>query len=219
MIEYAWPHPTPNFQTWYGTVMAASEYLASQMSSGARAQTWISQWRLVRLAPNMSADLTSVTVPLNELSMRECAAVLQTTIFEVGFKFRNLVPEWFRVYTPKVEVDTMRRVVEELQHILTVPLLEWRQAISGVQCRVVSPLNARNPNDHSEEMKPEDAEGGATGKLVCYALEESRSPSASQSCDFIAWGTRIEAPPTRPSTAVIHSVNEFADGLPDVNPR
>ncbi|OWZ06236.1 hypothetical protein PHMEG_00021540 [Phytophthora megakarya] len=85
MIEYAWPHPAPNFQVWYGTVMATSEYLASRMSSGTRAQTWISEWRLVKLAPNIATDLTSVTVPLNELSMRECAAVLQTIFFEVGF--------------------------------------------------------------------------------------------------------------------------------------
>ncbi|OWZ01161.1 hypothetical protein PHMEG_00027511 [Phytophthora megakarya] len=159
MIEYAWPHPAPNFQAWYGTVMATSEYLASRMSSGARAQTWISEWKLVRLAPNTSGDLTSVTVPLNELSMRECAAVLQPIFFEVGFKFRNLVPEWFRVSTSKTEVDTMRRVAEELQHLLTVELLEWQQVTSGVQCRVVSPLDACNRKDHSEEMKPEDAEG------------------------------------------------------------
>ncbi|OWZ22530.1 hypothetical protein PHMEG_0002756 [Phytophthora megakarya] len=37
MTEYAWPHPAPNFQAWYGTVMVTSEYLASRMSSGARA--------------------------------------------------------------------------------------------------------------------------------------------------------------------------------------
>ncbi|OWZ05478.1 LOW QUALITY PROTEIN: hypothetical protein PHMEG_00022429 [Phytophthora megakarya] len=159
MIEYAWPHPAPNFQAWYGTVMAMSEYLASRMSSGARAQSWIFEWRLVRLAPNMATDLTSVTVPLNELSMRECAAVLQTMFFEVGFKFRNLVPEWFRVSAPKAEVDVMRRVAEELQHFLTVELLEWQQVTSGAQCRVVSPLDARNLNDHLEEVKPEDAEG------------------------------------------------------------
>ncbi|OWZ10213.1 hypothetical protein PHMEG_00016976 [Phytophthora megakarya] len=159
MIEYAWPHPAHNFQAWYGTVMATSEYLASRISSGARAQTWISEWRLVRLAPNMATDFTSVTVPLNELSMRECAVVLQTMFFEVGFKFGNLVPEWFRVCAPKAEVDTMRRVTEELQHLLNVELLEWLQVISGVQCRVVPPLDVHNLNDHSEEMKPEYAEG------------------------------------------------------------
>ncbi|OWZ00119.1 hypothetical protein PHMEG_00028766 [Phytophthora megakarya] len=64
--------------------------------------------------------------------------------FEVGFKFRNLVPEWFRVSTPKAEVDMMRRVTEELQHLLTVGLLEWQQVTSGVQCRVVFPLDSRN---------------------------------------------------------------------------
>ncbi|OWZ12269.1 hypothetical protein PHMEG_00014602 [Phytophthora megakarya] len=159
MIEYAWLQPMPNIQAWYGTVMATSEYLASRMASGARAQTWISEWRLVRLASSMAVDFASVRVPLNELSMRECAAVLQTMFFEVGVKFRNLVPAWFRVCTPKAEVDTMGRVAEKLQHLLAVELLEWQQVISGVQCRVVSPLDARNLNGHSEEMKPEDAEG------------------------------------------------------------
>ncbi|OWY95532.1 hypothetical protein PHMEG_00034441 [Phytophthora megakarya] len=109
-IEYAWPHPAPSFQAWYGTVLATSEYLASRMSSGTRAQTWISEWRLVRLAPN-------------------------TMFFEVGFRFRNLVPEWFRMSASETEVDAMRRVAEELQQLLTVELLEWQQVTSGVQLR------------------------------------------------------------------------------------
>ncbi|OWZ08354.1 hypothetical protein PHMEG_00019115 [Phytophthora megakarya] len=33
-MEYVWPDPEPNFQAWYGTGMATSEYLASRMSSG-----------------------------------------------------------------------------------------------------------------------------------------------------------------------------------------
>ncbi|OWY94753.1 hypothetical protein PHMEG_00035429, partial [Phytophthora megakarya] len=101
--------------------------------------------------------------------------------FEVGFKFRKLVPEWFRVSTPKAEVDRMRRVAEELQHLLTAELLEWQQVTSGVQCRVVSPLDARNLNDHSEEMKPEDVEsdslirGGATWNPASSSLGEPES--------------------------------------------
>ncbi|OWZ00177.1 hypothetical protein PHMEG_00028695 [Phytophthora megakarya] len=98
----------------------------------------------------MATDFTSVAVPLNKLFMREYAAVLQTMFFEVGFKFRNLVPEWFR-------------------HLLTVEFLEWQQVISGVQCRVVSPLDARSLNDHSEEMKPEDAEGDSL--MLSYEAE------------------------------------------------
>ncbi|OWY98190.1 hypothetical protein PHMEG_00031102 [Phytophthora megakarya] len=208
MIEYARSQPAPNFQAWYGTVIARSEYLASQMSSGDRAQIWISEWRLVRLAPNMATDLTSVTVPLNELSMRECAAVLQTMFFEVGFKFRNLVPAWFRVSAPKAEVDTMRRVAEKLQYLLTVELLEWQQVTSGVRWRVVSPLDARNLNDHSEEMKPEDDEVSVSrvgGELEseCIAVLRIHHLSKRQK--------------TRASTAVFHSVNEFADVLPDVD--
>ncbi|OWY94299.1 hypothetical protein PHMEG_00036010 [Phytophthora megakarya] len=56
MFEYAWPHPAPNFQAWYGTVMATSEYLASRMSSGAQrrrgspnedSSDWRQTWLLI----------------------------------------------------------------------------------------------------------------------------------------------------------------------------
>ncbi|OWZ22126.1 hypothetical protein PHMEG_0003215 [Phytophthora megakarya] len=49
----------------------------------------------------------------------------------------------------------MRRVAEELQHLLTVELLEWQQE----QGRVVSPLDAHNLKDQSEKLNPEDVEG------------------------------------------------------------
>ncbi|OWZ21051.1 LOW QUALITY PROTEIN: hypothetical protein PHMEG_0004457 [Phytophthora megakarya] len=69
-------------------------------------------------------DFMSETGLMNEQSMRESVAVLQTMLVEVGLKFRNLVPERFRVRTSKAEVDAMRRAAEALQYLLTVELLE-----------------------------------------------------------------------------------------------
>ncbi|OWY93968.1 hypothetical protein PHMEG_00036444 [Phytophthora megakarya] len=66
------------------------------------------------------------------------------------------VRRWEQVSLEFVMSPTIE-VAEELQHLLTVELLEWQQVTS--QCRVVSPLDGRNLNDHSEEMKPEDVEG------------------------------------------------------------
>ncbi|GMF21522.1 unnamed protein product [Phytophthora fragariaefolia] len=51
-IEYSWPTPPPDFQAWWAAVMPTSEYI----------EAWISEWNLVRLAPNMMTDFTAITV-------------------------------------------------------------------------------------------------------------------------------------------------------------
>ncbi|POM62554.1 hypothetical protein PHPALM_28285 [Phytophthora palmivora] len=95
MIEYTWPHPNPDFKSWYAAVVRTSEYVATRMSMASRSEAWISEWSLVRLAPNAAVDFTSVEVYLKDLSPRECVAVLQKMFSDVGFRFRNLIPEWF----------------------------------------------------------------------------------------------------------------------------
>ncbi|KAE9162928.1 hypothetical protein PF005_g30656 [Phytophthora fragariae] len=58
--------------------------------------TWIPEWNLVRLAPNMATDVTAITMSPSS----------QTLFFEVGFRFCNLIPSgskrahpgWTRVW-------------------------------------------------------------------------------------------------------------------------
>ncbi|POM75085.1 Hypothetical protein PHPALM_7858, partial [Phytophthora palmivora] len=161
------------------------------------------------LAPNAVVDFTSVEVYLKDLSPRECVAVLQTMFFDVGFRFRNLIPEWFRAHASQVDRSSVRAVAEDLQHLLTMELLEWREVTSGVPSRLLSPLDVRALTDPAEDVKPEDAE----------AAEEGGSPSDSQSCEFVAWRARAEAAPTLAATSSLDSVDEFSHIVWDVCSR
>ncbi|KAE8993485.1 hypothetical protein PR003_g21868 [Phytophthora rubi] len=115
----------------------------------------ISEWNLVRLAPNMVTDVTAITVPPSTLSPRERAALTQTLFFEMGFRFRNLVPEWFQARASQVDPSMVRTVVEDLQQSLAVEFLEWRDVISGVATRIVPVLSLQALND---EVKFEEGD-------------------------------------------------------------
>ncbi|KAE9203395.1 hypothetical protein PF004_g18143 [Phytophthora fragariae] len=119
-IEYSWPSPPPDFQNWWAAVMMKSEYIASRTAMTSSDEAWISEWNLVRLAPNIVTNVTAITVPPSTLSPRECAALTQTLFFEMGFRFRNLVPEWFQARASRVDPSLVRTVVEDLQQLFAV---------------------------------------------------------------------------------------------------
>ncbi|KAE9172570.1 hypothetical protein PF005_g26652 [Phytophthora fragariae] len=121
--------------------MMTSEYIASRTATASSDEAWISEWSLVRLAPNVVTDVTAITVPPSTLSPRECAALTQTLFFEMGFRFRNLVPEWFQARASRVDPSLVRVVVEDLQQLLAVEFLEWLGVISDVVTRIVPALS------------------------------------------------------------------------------
>ncbi|GMF35200.1 unnamed protein product [Phytophthora fragariaefolia] len=123
-IEYSWPSPPPYFQNWWAAVMMMSEYIASRTAMASSDEAWISEWNFVRLAPNIVTDVTAITIPPSTLSPRECAALTQTLFFEMRFRFRNLVPEWFQARASRVDPSLVRTVVEDLQQLLAVELPE-----------------------------------------------------------------------------------------------
>ncbi|KAE8971138.1 hypothetical protein PR003_g28174 [Phytophthora rubi] len=110
--------------------MTTSEYIASRTAMASSDEAWIPEWNLVRLAPNMVTDVTAITVPPSALSPYECAALTQTMFFEMGFRFRNLAPEWFQARASRVDPNLVRTVVKDLQQLLAVEFLEWRDVIS-----------------------------------------------------------------------------------------
>ncbi|POM79060.1 Hypothetical protein PHPALM_3337 [Phytophthora palmivora] len=136
---------------------------------------------------------TSLRLHLKDLSPRECVAVLQTKFFDVGFRFLNLIPEWFRAHASQMDRSLIRAVAEDLQHLLTMELLEWREVTSGVPSRMLSPQDVRALTDTVEDMKPEDAEGDSlmsgyeAGLLGSECVEQlkkagvrvTRSPASS----------------------------------------
>ncbi|KAE9070636.1 hypothetical protein PF010_g26185 [Phytophthora fragariae] len=154
-IEYSWPSPPPDFQNWWAAVMMTPEYIASRTAMASSDEAWISEWNLVRLAPNIVTDVTAITVPPSTLSPRECAALTQTLFFEMGFRFSNLVPEWFQARASRVDPSLVRTVVEDLQQLLAVEILEWRGVISNVVTRIVPALSLQVLND---EVKSEEGD-------------------------------------------------------------
>ncbi|KAE8963551.1 hypothetical protein PR001_g29340 [Phytophthora rubi] len=187
-IEYSWPSPPPDFQNWWAAVMMTSEYIASRTAMASSDEAWISEWNLVRLAPNIVTDVTAITVPPSTLSPRECTALTQTLFFEMGFRFRNLVPEWFQARASRVDPSLVRTVVEDLQQLLAVEFLEWRGVISDVVTRIVPALSFQALND---EVKSEEGdvamleyESGLLGRecllrMKAAGIRKVRSPASS----------------------------------------
>ncbi|GMF43711.1 unnamed protein product [Phytophthora fragariaefolia] len=127
--------------------MATSEYVASRMSMANPNDAWIFEWNLVRLGPSTAADVTGVMVPPSSLSPRECAPLTQTLFFEAGFRFRNLILGWFQARGSQVDSIFVRAVTQDLQQLLAVELLEWRDLTSGVSFRIVPALSIQAPGD------------------------------------------------------------------------
>ncbi|KAE9192093.1 hypothetical protein PF005_g18592 [Phytophthora fragariae] len=187
-IEYSWPSPPPDFQNWWAAAMMTSEYIASRTAMASSDEAWISEWNLVRLATNIVTDVTAITVPPSTLSPRECAALTQTLFFEMGFRFRNLVPEWFQARASRVDPSLVRTVVEDLQQLLAVEFLEWRGVISDVVTRIVPALSIQALND---EVKSEEGdvtmleyESGLLGRecllrMKAAGIRKVRSPASS----------------------------------------
>ncbi|GMF53726.1 unnamed protein product [Phytophthora fragariaefolia] len=136
-VEYAWPNPRPDFSAWQEAPMATSDYLRHQMALENRDAAWIAELRPERRVLGIAQDLTAVAIPPSMMSSRECAAVLETLLFEAGFEFVKAVPDWFMTQASKINPGYVRSVVEEVQQLLTIELIEWKQLKAGVSFKVV----------------------------------------------------------------------------------
>ncbi|EGZ15985.1 hypothetical protein PHYSODRAFT_263128 [Phytophthora sojae] len=87
MKEFVADQPDTRLST-----MATSRYVAARLTMMHPSDNWISDWSLVRLSPCTAADATAAMIPMTTLSLRECAALLQTLFFEAGFRVTAGVP-------------------------------------------------------------------------------------------------------------------------------
>ncbi|ETO58827.1 hypothetical protein F444_22789, partial [Phytophthora nicotianae P1976] len=126
---------------------------------------WISEWNLVRLSPNaVDDDLFALSVEMDTLSAVECVALLQTLFFEAGFRFRNLIPGWSQTRTSRLNPELVLGVAQDLQHLLALELLNWRDITSKVPSQLVLAPGLSVPKldaeeDNAEDLKAEDREG------------------------------------------------------------
>uniref|UniRef100_H3H209 Peptidase A2 domain-containing protein n=1 Tax=Phytophthora ramorum TaxID=164328 RepID=H3H209_PHYRM len=160
-VRYEWPAASPDFQAWWRAMTLTTEYVLSRTAMAAQSEAWISEWALERMGPNTTEDIATIVVPPSTLSPRECMALLQTLFFEAGFRFRNLIPEWFRTRASRVDPNLIRRVTEDLQHLLGAEFLEWRSITAGVASRIVSAEEAQTLETQNtlEDVKAEDQDG------------------------------------------------------------
>ncbi|GMF48319.1 unnamed protein product [Phytophthora fragariaefolia] len=154
-VEYAWPNPRPDFSAWQEATMATSDYLRHRMALENRDAAWIAELRPERRVLGIAQDLTAVAIPPSMMSSRECAAVLETLLFEAGFEFVNAVPDWFMTQASKINPGYVRSVVEEVQQLLTIELIEWKQLTAGVSFKVVT---ASDTKPVFKEEKTQDAQ-------------------------------------------------------------
>ncbi|OWZ03941.1 hypothetical protein PHMEG_00024246 [Phytophthora megakarya] len=105
------------------------------MSVAAQAGAWISELRVRRNTFGLALDLAGLMIPVERLSPAECAAIIQTLLIESGFEFRNVIPVWAEARISKIHPELIQLVCDDLQRLLSVELLEWRQLILEVTRR------------------------------------------------------------------------------------
>ncbi|EGZ04819.1 hypothetical protein PHYSODRAFT_393871, partial [Phytophthora sojae] len=154
-VEYAWPNPRPDFSVWQEAIMTTSDYLRRRMALENRDAAWIAELRPERRVLGIAQDLTAVVIPPSMMSSRECAAVLENLLFEAGFEFVNAVPDWFMTHASKINPGYVRSIVEEVQQLLTIELIEWKQLTAGVSFKVVP---ASDTKPAFKEEKTQDAQ-------------------------------------------------------------
>ncbi|OWZ06211.1 hypothetical protein PHMEG_00021567 [Phytophthora megakarya] len=108
------------------------------MSVASQAGAWISELRVRRNMFGLALDLTGLMIPVERLSPVECVAIIQTLLAESGFEFQNVIPVWSEARISKVHSELFQLVCDDLQRLLSVELLEWRQLISQATRRFLS---------------------------------------------------------------------------------
>ncbi|OWY99856.1 hypothetical protein PHMEG_00029070 [Phytophthora megakarya] len=85
---------------------------------------WIADLNATCLGFGTAQDLLGVQVPTALCEVRQCVALLQTLLFEAGFQFDNVIPEWFRTRASKISADQVRLDSEVIQCLLILKAVE-----------------------------------------------------------------------------------------------
>jgi hypothetical protein len=160
-VEYVWPDSRPDPLAWLSAMLEVSKYLSAAATLNDPVQGWIADLNLSRRDLATAQDLTALQIPVGLFSPRECVAILQTTLFEAGFQFDNMVPAWFRTTVSKVSPGFVQEAVGDVMRLLAVELIEWRQMLVGAKFKIRPGLNVRDESGRPSilEYHAEDADG------------------------------------------------------------
>jgi len=160
-VEYVWPDSRSDPLAWLSAMLEVSKDLSAAATPNDFVQAWIADLNLSRRDLATAQDLTALQIPVGLFSPRECVAILQTTLFEAGFQFDNLVPAWFRMMASKVSPGVVREAVGDVMRLLAAELIEWRQMLVEAKFKIRPGLNARYESGRPPilEYHAEDADG------------------------------------------------------------
>ncbi|KAE8959224.1 hypothetical protein PF004_g31199 [Phytophthora fragariae] len=117
-VEYTWSAVTLDTAGWQTAILATPGYLRDWSLSATSEDAWVVELRPERRMPAMAQDLTAATIPPGLSSPRESVAALQTLLWEAGFEFTNLVPEWFKTRASKIHRSKVYKK-ESSRNVLT----------------------------------------------------------------------------------------------------
>ncbi|OWY95273.1 hypothetical protein PHMEG_00034765 [Phytophthora megakarya] len=133
---YAWPARTPDYTAWLEAAKTTSDFLTQQSTLRCQDVMWIADLNATRLGFGTAQDLLGVQVPTALCEARQCAALLQKLLFEAGFQFDNVIPEWFRSRASKISADQVRLDSELIQCLLSIEFIEWNTLTDGIHYEV-----------------------------------------------------------------------------------
>ncbi|OWZ03807.1 hypothetical protein PHMEG_00024398 [Phytophthora megakarya] len=129
-IRYDWPFGKPDSQAYYLATLQTSRYLEERMSMASQA--------VCCNTFGLALDLTGLMIPVERLSPIECVAIIQTLLAESGFELQNVIPVWSDARILNIHSELIQLVCDDLQRVLSVELLEWRQLTSEATRRFLS---------------------------------------------------------------------------------
>ncbi|OWZ02327.1 hypothetical protein PHMEG_00026128 [Phytophthora megakarya] len=121
---------------WLEAAKTTPDFLTQQATLGSHVAMWIADLNATRLRFGTAQDLLGVQVPTALCEAHQCAALLQTFLFEAGFQFDNVIPEWFRTRASKISADQVRLDSEVIQCLLSVEFIEWNKLTDGIHYEV-----------------------------------------------------------------------------------
>ncbi|KAE8964600.1 hypothetical protein PF011_g28603 [Phytophthora fragariae] len=158
-VEYTWSAVTLDTAGWQTAILATSGYLRDWSLSATSEDAWVVELCPERRMPAMAQDLTAATIPPGLSSPTESVAALQTLLWEAGFEFTNVVPEWFKTRASKIHRIKVYKVVADLLQLLGVEMLEWQQVTAKASGKSVLPEGVKSERPPRLDYHAEDAEG------------------------------------------------------------
>ncbi|EGZ25035.1 hypothetical protein PHYSODRAFT_326080 [Phytophthora sojae] len=136
-VEYTWPDDRPDSLPWLNATLATSKYLAARATLGNDVQPCVLELRLDRRDLATAQDVVAVEISVAAFTSRECT------------------------HASKIAPDLVRSLAGDIQHLLTVELIEWRTLYVGASFKVIPVLEtkAKSGQTPALDYHAEDQDG------------------------------------------------------------